>query len=368
MTAVAAHRHLARLAEAPRPAGSAAETSARHYCAGILESLGFSVVEEPFEYSSWPGRWATPVAGVASLLLLTLAAYFGSNGNGVIALMIIGLGMSVGIPLGIWMARRGVLELRYGRARGVNLRATRGDPEPAVWLMAHLDSKSQPVPTAARAAGMVALGAVVLIAIGVATAQALGADLDAWWIWIAIAGALVVIPVEASVVGPHSPGALDNASGVATVLTAVARLERRDAVGVLLTSAEELGLAGARAVARRYAPAFALNCDGVDDRGTLICMRSGRRQSRSVTALVTAAAEANVALTVRGLVPGLLVDAVALHDAGWDCATLSRGSWRTLARVHRPHDDLEHLTGSGIDEAALVMAGAVRQLRPHFQR
>ncbi len=368
MTAVAAHRHLARLAEAPRPAGSAAEASARHYCAGVLESLGFSVVEEPFAYSSLPGRWATPAAGVASLVLLTLAAYFGSNDSGLAALGTLVVGLLGGIPLGIWVAKRGVLELPFGRMRGINLRATRGDPEPTVWLMAHLDSKSQPVPTAARAAGMVALGAVVLIAIGVATAQALGANLSGWWIGIALAGALVVIPVEASVVGPHSPGALDNASGVAAVLGAAARLERRDSVGVLLTSAEELGLAGARAVARSYPAAVALNCDGIDDRGALVCMRNGRRRSRSVTALVASAADANVALSVRGLVPGLLVDAVALHDAGWDCATLSRGSWGSLTRVHRPHDDLKHLSGSGIDEAALVLAGAVRQLRPHFQR
>jgi hypothetical protein len=113
---------------------------------------------------------------------------------------------------------------------------------------------------------------------------------------------------------------------------------------------------------------MALNCDGVDDHGTLVCMRHGSRQSRAAAALAAAAAEIGVPLTVRGLVPGLLVDTVALHDAGWDCATLSRGRWTTLARVHRPHDDLDHLTGSGVDEAALVLAAAVRQLRPHFQR
>ena len=370
MTAMAAHRHLARLAAAPRPAGSPGEASARHYCAGVLQSLGFAVVDEPFEYSSAPGRWATPAAGVASLVMLTVAALFGTNANGPAALITIVVGLLAGIPLAMWTARHGVLELPLARARGINLRATRGDPEPMVWLVAHLDSKSQPVPTAARAAGMIALGAVVLIAAGVATAQSFGANVGGWWIWIAIAGALVAIPVEASVVGPHSPGALDNASGVATVLGAVERLERRDTVGVLLTSAEELGLAGARAVARRYPAAMALNCDGVDDRGTLICMRHGSRGSRSATAsaLAAAAAEIGIPLTTRGLVPGLLVDTVALHDAGWDCATLSRGRWSTLARVHRPHDDLQHLEGRGVDEAALVLAAAVRQLRPHFQR
>ena len=65
---------------------------------------------------------------------------------------------------------------------------------------------------------------------------------------------LTALPVMASVVGARSAGALDNASGVATVLRAVELLARDVAVGVVLTSAEELGLAGARAWAREATP------------------------------------------------------------------------------------------------------------------
>jgi hypothetical protein len=303
---------------------------------------------------------------VASVVVLGAAAYFGRNADGASALITIAISLLIGVPLGAWVARHGVLDLPFSRMRGINLRATRGRVPPPVWLVAHLDSKSQPVPTAARAAGMVALALVWVAAATLATAQALGANVSAAWVWTFAAGALAALPVAASVVGTHSPGALDNASGVATVLEAVAGLDSRDPVGVLLTSGEELGLAGARAVARAHPGGTALNCDGVDDRGALVCMRSGRSRSRSVAALEAAAAEVGVAITVRGLVPGLIVDAVALHAAGWDCATLSRGSWSTLARVHRPHDDLRHLTGSGVREAALVLAAAVRQLRPDF--
>ena len=86
-------------------------------------------------------------------------------------------------------------------------------------------------------------------------------------------------------------------------------------------------------------------------------MRSGRGR-RAVMALQAGAARSGVALQVRRLIPGLLVDAVALADAGWDTATLSRGTWGTLARIHRPGDDLHRMTGTGIDEAARVMAAA----------
>ena len=327
-----ARRHLEQLAAAPRPAGSPAEAAARRYCTGVLEQLGFSVTEEPFEYSTVPGRWATPAAGTAALGVFALAGHLGNGGAGRSALLVLVVSLMLGAPVAIWMSRRGVLDVPFGRATGINLRATKGGQDPGVWLVAHLDTKSQPIPTAVRAGAIVATSVVLILALVVAVMQVSGADVASWWIWITITGAIVAIPIEASIVGDFSPGALDNASGVATVLEAVALLENDTraaahtvGVGVLLTSAEELGLAGARAAARRHPRATAINCDGVDDRGALLCMRSGRGGGRrSVAALEAAAKELRVPLVVRGLIPGLLVDAVALHDAGWDAATLSR--------------------------------------------
>ena len=64
-----------------------------------------------------------------------------------------------------------------------------------------------------------------------------------------------------SVVGSRSAGALDNASGVATVLETAASLSGALPIGVLITDAEELSLGGARAWARSRTPGVALNCD-----------------------------------------------------------------------------------------------------------
>ena len=75
-----------------------------------------------------------------------------------------------------------------------------------------------------------------------------------------------------------------------------------------------------------------------------------------------AAAEAGVTLAVRGLLPGILVDAVALRAGGWEAATLSRGTVGTLTRIHSPRDHRDTLTGHGIAQAAEVMAGAARRL------
>jgi hypothetical protein len=361
-SAETARRHLDRLAASPRPAGSVAETAARGYSASELAAFGFSVAEEPFEYSTLPGRWATPVGGLASMVGLAAAGHLGSRGYAGAALGILVVGIVVGTVVARWVARRGVTELPMGRTQAVNLRATRGSSPPRVWLVAHLDSKSQPVSMAARVGGIVGSGALWLVALGVAVVQLSGSPLASWWAPISILGALAGLPVAASLVGRRSPGALDNASGVATVLMAAASLERSMSVGVLLTSAEELGLAGARAWSIAHPAALAINCDGVDDIGALTCMYTGRRSSRVVAALEESAGSREVGLIVRRLIPGLLVDAVALRDAGWDCATISRGTWRTLSRIHSPRDRADRLTGAGIAEAAAVVADAVARI------
>jgi Zn-dependent M28 family amino/carboxypeptidase len=194
------------------------------------------------------------------------------------------------------------------------------------------------------------------------------------WLAVAVLGVVGAVPVMASVVQARSPGALDNASGVAAVLLAAELLaveaRRAGPHGVLVTSAEELGLAGARAWARAWrasgrAAGVAVNCDGVDDAGALTCMYTGAAPRELVAALGRAAH----GVRVRRLVPGILVDAVALADAGWETLTVSKGTVRTLARIHTPADTRGALTGRGVAEAAAVMRAAVaviaaRRARP----
>jgi len=314
-----AREHLRRLARTPRPTGSPEAAEARRYCADVLRGQGFSTIEHPFEYSAAVGRFGTPVAGVAALLSIALGARL--------------VGAIVILLAGAWLARRGVLALPFLRREGINLEARR-DNAPTLWLVAHIDSKSQPVPLLVRSAG------IILLAI-------------AWiggWPYLAIVGAL---PVIASVVGRASAGAVDNASGVATVLSAASLLGQAP-VGILITDAEELGLAGARAWCVKNAPSVAINCDGVDDDGqpTLMWTRPRARRLEAAFKGVRAIP----------LVPGVLVDSVAFSGAKWEAITLSRGTLGTLRRIHTRKDDLEHLRGDGIAAAARVLADAAISL------
>jgi len=183
---------------------------------------------------------------------------------------------------------------------------------------------------------------------------AAGAALSVTW----LATAMLML----SVVGDRNAGTLDNASGVATVLEAVSQIDAGISVGVLITDAEELGLAGARAWARGRAPGIALNCDSVDDIGRTTVMYS-RSKPPLVEKVAAAAAAQSVDLRVLRLIPGILTDHVALADAGWETLTLSRGGFRTLQRIHTSRDTLEYMRGTGIAEVARVIARTVTELR-----
>jgi hypothetical protein len=353
-------RHLAALAREPRPAGSDAEERARRYAETVLEGAGFHVTREPFSYSTFPGRYGTPIGGAIAAATVLLAAVAGLTTRGAyapIAEVVVGL-----LVLGAFawsMLGEAVLTLPVARAHGVNVMATRPGQAPRVWLVAHLDSKSQPVPSLLRVIGVLVLTSALVLAI-VATAMQLASLPSRTVWWLAVLGAVLGAgPVVASVVGSRSAGALDNASGVAAVLSAAEMLAPGAAVGVLLPSAEELGLAGARAWARTRAPGVALNCDGVDDDGALTIMHGANPPMGVVNAVRSAAARD---VHVRLMPLGLLTDSVALADRGWRAITLSRGSLASLRRVHTPHDSLEALEGSGIPEMATTLARAAEAL------
>jgi hypothetical protein len=358
----AGREHLAAIARAPRAAGSDHERAAREYAATVLRQTGYVVATERFDYSALPGRMGTPVGSALALVTVLGAAWLatmrGSSGGAGLVLVI---GLTVLALSARAMLGDGVLELPWMRATAENLVARRGAEEPHVWLVAHLDSKSQPIPSALRVTGIVLLALGVLVAIAASMVTLGGGPARTLWWLAAMAATLGAIPAMLSVVGNNSDGAVDNASGVAAVLAAASMLPGDVAVGVLLPSAEELGLAGARAWARARGTqrGIALNCDGVDDEGELTIMYSGAKPESLVAVLERAS---RTTPRVRRMPLGLLLDSVAFSDAGWASVTVSRGSLATLRRVHTRRDSLAALRGAGIPEVATVLARAAEAL------
>jgi hypothetical protein len=348
--------HLARLAAQGRPTGSAAASEARDYCADVLRPLGFSISEHSFEYSAFAGSWAAPIAG-AGAALCSIALFVGRHFPvvSVVALLCVPV-----VYLALrWVGGVGVLRMSVMRRGGVNLQAVRGDTEPTVWLVAHVDSKWQPVSMIARVAGIVvtAIAGLGLIALNFSAVG--GETLAAALLIVAWLGS---IPIMMSIVREGSHGAVDNASGVATVLEAAAALPPTTRVGILITDAEELALAGSRAWAGTKRPGIALNCDGVDDDGQVTVMHGNVEPARIVAAFRASAAGLGIDLRVMRLLPGILTDSVALAGAEWETVTLSRGNARTLQRIHTSRDSLDEMRGTGIATAARVLAATALEL------
>ncbi len=269
---------------------------------------------------------------------------------------------------GQWLSKRGVLGAPVLRRRGVNLEATRPGSAPRMWLCAHLDTKSQPIPTLVRIAGVVVEGLGFALTLALAIAAALGvAAHAALWVFAAAVTLVGAVPVVLSMVGSRSAGALDNASGVVTVLLAARRLGDQPGVGVLITDAEELGLAGARAWCRSHEKKVVLNCDGVDDDGAIQVMFTGRRPAALLGAVARASAGSGIPHQARRLALGVLTDSVAFADAGWSAVTFSRGSLRSFGRVHSSRDDLSRLRGDGLEPTATLLAGSARVLLTSVQ-
>jgi hypothetical protein len=322
-----------------------------------LQALGFTTRERPFEYSAFAGAYATPLAG---LLIIPFAGALAIAPRSVVTALIAATVLALVNVAAGYVARRGVLDVPLARRNGINLEAARGAEEPLVWLVAHIDSKWQPVAMLVRVAGVLA---TTIAFSGLILLAAVQGAVSPGWTWslfgLACAGA---IPLMLSYVGARNHGAVDNASGVAAVLEAAAAIPASARVGVLITDAEELALAGARAWARSHAPSIALNCDSVDDDGSLVVMYSGARPARLVSLVAAAARSTGEPVRVLRLIPGILTDHVALADAGWETLTLSRGTLRTLRRIHTSRDSLEFMRGTGIASAARVLAHTATEL------
>ena len=396
--AVAA-RDAVRALAIPRLTGSDASARVERWLRRRFERLGFETRVFPFAFSAWPGRYGVPV--LAGLLLAGVLGAAAALIAGLPVPALLALAAPV-LPAALG-ARRGpgwVERLRWGRAEGRNLVFTRPGGRVRYVIAAHRDSKSQPVSTAARLnAGMAAaLGVSGLALLAVhGAARLASARLGAWAaervpetllgsareifgpllelqppaplilsVAALAAGGAAVLAL--SWAGNESPGALDNASGVAAALGLAERLVGRDDVGYLLTDAEELGLAGARAMAPELASLMGVvNLDGIDDDGPVhVVERYGfprRGRAAHLAAALLAAAEGLDMDIERHDAPlGILLEHSAYNDAGAPSLTVLRGKRGALGRIHRPADRADAIGGRGIASVVALVDGALHLL------
>ncbi len=354
----------------PRLTGSQGAQEVADIVHEHLAKLGYRIDDHPFSFSTWPGRFAVSVVGVLFVLGVIGAATLMNMGHPGVALVVLLLVVMLGGAIAALSAPLTTM-LPFGRITGNNMYAAREGAVPRYIFMAHLDSKSQPVPLAFRGPAII----LALIAWLAFVIYALLALLDPVWMRGDLTTIVALIAGAAGTVlifcwtGNTSPGALDNASGVATVL-ALAEAERdRDDVAFLITDAEELGLVGARAIARKLNPVFGvINIDGVDDDGPLYVLEKfglpPRHIAPHLVASILQAADAMDLPAQRRNVPfGLMLDHLPIARAGLPAVTVMRGSFASLRRVHRPADNVSAMSGAGIETVTRLLREALNLLR-----
>jgi hypothetical protein len=361
----AALREIAR----PRLTGSDGAAEVAAAIRRRFEGSGYEVKDQGFEFNPWPGRFGITAAGALYLILTVVAAVFLYYGNAFAAIGLLLILLVLTGLLGMF-AVPAIDALPFGRQPGTNLLARRPGTRPRYIIMAHRDSKSQPVPLAFRGPAIVLAILVWIALFGAAlayTARPLpGALLLLLGVLAVVAGVVLIL----CWVDDRSPGALDNASGVVAALAIAAREQEAGDVAFLITDAEELGLAGARAAAPHLPPVFGvINLDGLDDHGAFYVLeRFGLLRKRGLAPHLAAAllAEAEALgepANRRDLPAGIPVDHVPIVRAGTPALTLMRGSLRSLRRVHRPADDLSQLRGDGVRRTVTLVCGALARLR-----
>lgn len=359
-------RELAR----PRMTGTAGAHEVAELIRTRLNAVGYHVQDFPFTFSTLPGRFAVSAAGVLVLAgTLGAAALLNMRHPGVALVILLFVLLLVG-AIGA-LAPSLTTMLPFAKVTANNLFARKPGSRPRYIVMAHLDSKSQPLPLAFRGPAIIF---AILAWLAFMVFAVLGL-LDPVWIMPAVTTVLGVVSTIAAILlifcwtDNRSPGALDNASGIATVLGVAEQESDRNDVAYLITDAEELGLVGARAIARKLDPVVGvINIDGIDDDGTFYVLEKFGFPARHiaphlVAALLTAASETDVAARRRNVPFGLLLDHLPLARAHLPAVTLMRGSFASLRRVHRPTDSMDNMTGHGIASAVDLVRRSLRILR-----
>ena len=342
---------LAELA-VPRLAGTPNNEAVRSALKRELSARGCVVMEHRFAASP-RGLWVVTVCGRA--LAVTAAAVGVAillHLRGLFPLLVV-VGVLAGFSLYALGAVFGIIPCPWPSAECVNLIAVRPRTRVGVWLTAHYDSKGQVMSMAGRlaalalalagSAGVLALGALQLLGRGVPEPP--------WLLFLALA-ALGGQRLARGRARDDSPGAVDNATGLIAVLATLDALPPDAPVGVIFPDGEELGLQGARAIARERANLLAdtavINFDGIDDRGGVVAFvhRSGP--------IVDAVAAALDARRWRRL--PVLVDGIAFAGAARECVTIMKGDWDTMRVVHRPADTTQRLRLEGVWDVGVRVA------------
>lgn len=362
----------------PRFPGTEGEKRAADLFAAELARFGWNVTREPFHASaSAMHRIRALALGLAATLAILMGMtepfvpLFASVAGIVLLLLLV---RSSRWPrfFESWFEDPPLLHSQ-------NIHARRGSEPARVVVLAHLDSKSSRDSTFVSVALILSAGIATAYLFLRAALAALGIADPAPLHWtfplsLGIAAALVRALLNPS--GNESPGAMDNASGLAVLLEAARSFPQDpelscERVHILATGAEEIGLAGAFRWIEAHGndldrAAVFVNLDSVGVGRGLLAMdlHGDARAGMTLRELVREASRAaNVPVRIVPGIPGTGVDTMPIAARGFSTVTfLGQVLGRSAQRFHTADDTPDHLGEEGLQDAVRVVREVVRAL------
>ena len=378
--AATGRRLLARVAELafPRFTGTDEERRAADLMAAEFAAAGLRVTREPFSASRTAlGRLQFLVQGGLALGLGVVARVLRFDA-GLAWPACLGL-LAVAATAGRWrisIERAYDVGPTFESANIVASRPARGTPAPHLVFLAHLDSKSTRFATFWPAGIVLAALAWLLVAAvfsGVAALAGAPVPLAVSLVGYLLAAALLVVSMNPA--GNASPGAMDNATGLA-VLGELARTLPHDPalaaarLTFLATGAEEAGLVGAfRWIAANEseldpARTVFVNVDSVGVGAGLLAIdvNGETPEGRPLRVVLAEVARAeNVRLRVLPFLPGVGVDTMPIAARGFPTVSLLGEVLGSASRrIHSAEDTVDRLCPEGLASAVRVATGVAR--------
>jgi hypothetical protein len=358
-------RDVAALVEFDRRTATPGERHSAHHIANRLREIGADdVALSSFRtQSSWaPAHFAHAVNGILAAMLP------GPLGRAAAAAAAVSCELDVS-GRSQWVRR--LIPGRRGMSVSARIRAVE-TPRRTVILVAHHDAAHNGLlwhPSAVAASRFwsrhtghaIPSHAPILAALAAAAAPSKLARGVAAGVLTAIAALIVQ-----SMCSPTTPGANDNASGVAAVLEVARRLASSPFgdtdVLLVFPGGEEVGNTGIRAWLRANRATLephttlVINLDSVGSNGHLVVARreslTGWLDERDVERALTAAAEIGIPLQLAGI-PNA-TDAVATKQAGLPTISLLSLEDGWISHLHRTSDTLDHVNWNTIVDAVAL--------------
>ncbi|MHB8894594.1 MAG: M28 family metallopeptidase [Candidatus Geothermincolia bacterium] len=372
--------HVEALSAWRRLAGTPGEAAAQEYIRGAGREIGVEMRDEEFSYSELPLKVAIPatclVIGAISVMA-SLAYLWGSS-------LVIIPGVALLLTVFIGFRWSGTFErfASRGKMRSINLvgEIEGRDPKGTVLLSAHYDSKSQLMPVVLRAGLFMAgyfsaiLFGITLVVVGIMAAAGRDYLGSRAGFYVSLVPPVLLLGLIFNVTGNRSPGALDDASGIAVILEvargAAVNPPENYNLRIAAFGCEEIGLCGSIGYLRahqeelRKAPFFMLNYDMPFSSSGNIIVNSGFelppvRTSRKLYGMIRDACDEMGFKLSRVFLPvGAGADHMPWVKHGFEATCLVSAA----TSIHSARDSLDKVNREGLRRAGEVTLAVLRSL------